>query len=259
MGFAIGRVYFVPPSAGKHFYLWMLLTVVKGARGWSDLRTFNGIEHPTYKAACLAHGLLEDDNEWNQCLTEAGEIQTGRQLHRLFATLLLFCLPTDPAELWNTHCDTLCDDVRMLLQAQNYEDPSQKDIYDYGLFLLQKILLESHKDLASFPPMPLLQKDWVMVENNLLLQEQLNYDMPELALEVEEWREWFNEKQAAAFDGIMQSVTYDHGHTFFLHSTSECGKTYVCNTIAAATHSMGKVALYVASSGTLAVLWPWRL
>ena len=147
----------------------MLLTVVKGARGWSDLRTFNGIEHPTYKAACLARGLLEDDNKWNQCLTEAGEIQTGRQLHRLFATLLLFCLPTDPAELWNTHCDTLCDDVRMLLQAQNYEDPSQKDIYDYGLFLLQKILLESHKDLASFPPMPLPQKDWVMVKNNLLL------------------------------------------------------------------------------------------
>ena len=97
--------------------------------------------------------------------------------------------------------------------------------------------------------MPLPQKDWVMVENNLLLQEQLNYDIPELALEVEERREWFNKEQVAAFDGIMQLVTYDHGHTFFLHSAGGCGKTYVCNTIAAATCSMGKVALCVALSG----------
>lgn len=35
---AIGRMYFVPPTAGERFYLQTLLTVVKGAKSFDDLR-----------------------------------------------------------------------------------------------------------------------------------------------------------------------------------------------------------------------------
>src|SRR5882762_2550674 len=64
-GFAIGHMYFVYPSAGECSYLRMLLTIVKGAKDWKDLKTFNGVEYPTYKATCFARGLLEDDGEWD--------------------------------------------------------------------------------------------------------------------------------------------------------------------------------------------------
>jgi hypothetical protein len=63
-GSAISCVYFVPPTAGEHFYLRTLLTTVKGSTSWEDLRTYNGVVHPTFHATCLACGLLENDDEW---------------------------------------------------------------------------------------------------------------------------------------------------------------------------------------------------
>ncbi len=45
-------------------------------------------------------GLLENDNEWRQCLQEAAIMQSGAQLRSLFVTLLLFCQPAKPDELW---------------------------------------------------------------------------------------------------------------------------------------------------------------
>jgi hypothetical protein len=70
-GFAIGRMAYVHPSAGERFYLRLLLTIVKGAKSWADLHTYNGVEYSSYKQTCLAYGLLDDDGEWNQCLEEA--------------------------------------------------------------------------------------------------------------------------------------------------------------------------------------------
>ena len=67
----------VHPSAGERFYLRLLLTVVKGARSWRDLRMVGDVEYPTYKDTCRARGLLDDDGEWDQCLREAGELCTG--------------------------------------------------------------------------------------------------------------------------------------------------------------------------------------
>ena len=47
---------------------------------------------------------------------------------------------------------------------------------------------------------------------------------------------------------VMDSVTNESGRLFFLHSAGGCGKTHVCNTIAAAIRVESKVALCVASS-----------
>ena len=76
-GFALGRMYFVSPNAGERFYLRTLLTVVKGPTSFAHLRTFNGVCYDSFKATCLARGLLEDDGEWRQCLQEAVKMQTG--------------------------------------------------------------------------------------------------------------------------------------------------------------------------------------
>src|SRR6202789_4502128 len=62
-GFALGRMYYAHPNSGERFYLRTLLTSVKGATSFEDLRRINGVLYPTFHAACLAHGLLEDDNE----------------------------------------------------------------------------------------------------------------------------------------------------------------------------------------------------
>ena len=87
-GFAIGRMYFASPNSGERFYLRLLLTVVKGSQSYQDLHTVNGSEYSTFKGACVARGLLEDDREWILCLEEASVLKTGYQLRRLFSIIL---------------------------------------------------------------------------------------------------------------------------------------------------------------------------
>jgi hypothetical protein len=76
-GFAIGRMFYVPPTAGEQFYLRLLLNAVKGPTSYEDLRTFQSVVAPSFREACLARGLLEDDQEWSQCLEEAKSMATG--------------------------------------------------------------------------------------------------------------------------------------------------------------------------------------
>ena len=41
-GFLLGRMYFIKPTAGEQFYLPTLLTVIKGAKSFEDLRCISG-------------------------------------------------------------------------------------------------------------------------------------------------------------------------------------------------------------------------
>jgi len=67
----VGRMYFVQPSEGERYYLRVLLTHIAGATCFEDLRTthrphtLTTVVHPTFKVACLARGLLQDDAEWD--------------------------------------------------------------------------------------------------------------------------------------------------------------------------------------------------
>ena len=252
--FAIGRMSYVHPTAGERFYLRLLLTIVKGAKSWKDLRIYNGVEYPTYKATCLAYGLLKDDGEWDQCLQEAGDMKTGNQLRRLFAIILLHCYPTSPEVLWENHKHRICDDLEHKLGTIGYQEPSEEQIYDYGLHLLNQILMQSLKSLEKFPNMPLPQHEWDIIVDNPILHDQLSYDLEELAVQVEERKQSFNQEQMVVFNAVMDSVKNEQGKLFFVHSAGGCGKTYLCNTIAAAVRSLGKVALCVASSGIASLL-----
>ncbi|MCO5547311.1 hypothetical protein L7F22_000759 [Adiantum nelumboides] len=77
-GDTIGRMYFVQPSAGERYYVRLLLTICKGCKSFKDLQTVNGVVFPTFKAACIAKGVLEDDGEWSSCIEEACMTHTGK-------------------------------------------------------------------------------------------------------------------------------------------------------------------------------------
>ena len=74
-----------PHLESKQFYLWLLLTCVKGATSFGDL-TFDGIPYSTFREGCIAHGLLEDDQEWLAPLLERGKAHADR-----FSTAILMC------------------------------------------------------------------------------------------------------------------------------------------------------------------------
>jgi hypothetical protein len=76
--FAIGRMYYAHLTSGEHYYLRMLLNYVKGATSYEHLRIVDATIHDTFKDACIAMGLLANDNEWHQALEEAGVWALGR-------------------------------------------------------------------------------------------------------------------------------------------------------------------------------------
>ncbi|CAG7898481.1 unnamed protein product, partial [Brassica rapa] len=69
-GFAIGRITYVPPKY-REYYLRVLLNIVKGPRSYEEIRTVKGIVYKTYKDACYALGLLDDDKEYIEAINEA--------------------------------------------------------------------------------------------------------------------------------------------------------------------------------------------
>ena len=178
LGSTVGRIYFVSPTAGECFFLCTLLTTIKGPTSWENLRTFDGKIHPTFHDACLARGLLENDDEWRQCLSEASLTHVGESLRRLFSLILRHCQPSQPDVLWEDFRESLCDDLGWRLQRirDTTAEIPLNDIYDFGLFLIDQDLHQHRLSLSSFPSMPSIEKDWQDNHANPYILEQLAYD-----------------------------------------------------------------------------------
>ncbi|OBZ85838.1 hypothetical protein A0J61_06114, partial [Choanephora cucurbitarum] len=114
-GFAVGRMYYCTPTAGERFFLRLLLIVVRGPTSFQDLRTVNSVVFDTFREACQALHLIEDDQEWFKCFPEAVVFVSGSSLRSLLISALLFQELNQPAALWNEFCLSICDDhdVRM--------------------------------------------------------------------------------------------------------------------------------------------------
>ncbi|KAK9713984.1 hypothetical protein RND81_06G063400 [Saponaria officinalis] len=139
----ISRIYFAPPNSGELYYLRLLLNIVKGATSYADIRTVNGVIHPTYKGACAALGLLDGDDEWNIALNEGATWSTAHQLRDLFVILLLFCEVSDPEKLWETHWEKLSDDILLRQRRRTGTmqvglNDEQKTVYEYVLDAVRK-------------------------------------------------------------------------------------------------------------------------
>ncbi|KAG2214520.1 hypothetical protein INT45_011638 [Circinella minor] len=96
----ISRMYFVQLIDLEKYSLRLLLVHVPDASSFEDLRTYEDVEYPDFKAAARARGLLQDDNEWDRCFVKTVEITTSAsRLHDpfwcnscLFATFSLLVI-----------------------------------------------------------------------------------------------------------------------------------------------------------------------
>jgi len=115
----------------------------------------------TFKEACMARGLLEDNHEWRICLEEVIAMQPGIACCQLLAVILLTDEVAEPHLLWDQFKAGLCDDVKHKLLHMNYYQADQEiledNVYDYGLWDLNRILVGMRRSLADFLPMPLSQ------------------------------------------------------------------------------------------------------
>lgn len=95
----IGRMYAVAPNDPERYFIRLLLLHVKGATSFESLRTVNNSIYSTFREAAIALGLVNDDREWHNCLTEMVSFQMPKQLRHVFAYICCFCQPSSPLEL----------------------------------------------------------------------------------------------------------------------------------------------------------------
>ena len=64
-----------------------------------------------------------------------------------------------------------------------------------------------------------------------------------------------NDGQRHVFNRVTQSCRVREGGVFFIYSSRGCGRTYVCNLIAASVQAAGNIVVCVASSGIASLLF----
>ena len=156
---AVGRMYFVSPRDPERFYLRLLLHHVVGATCFADVRTADGIEYDSYRQACAARGLLQDDEEWDECLREASVVHMPVQLRSLFATILIFNSPSNPGRLLEKYANDMAEDkLRETLARygidRSDEIPSGDDLREAALWDVQ-VILQQHNlcvQVYGLPP-----------------------------------------------------------------------------------------------------------
>jgi hypothetical protein len=138
-------------------------------------------------------------------------MQTGAVLCHLFATMLTQCVPTQSLTLWEEFHHNVCDDLPHLLCSFGCPSLSTAEVYDYGLYLLDRILHDNGCLLQDFPPMPLSWQNWGATVVNALIAEQLNYDQEQQLRNGEHQVTMLNHEQTAAYEAILDSIDSDHG------------------------------------------------
>ena len=73
-----------------------MLSHVTGYTSYQDIRSLtDGTVCPTYKEAALKRGLLDDDQESDDCLTEKSIHAMASELRELVVNILICNKPTD--------------------------------------------------------------------------------------------------------------------------------------------------------------------
>lgn len=252
----LGCIYYVHPNKGDLYYLRLLLSRVKGATSYESLRTVNDILHPTFKLACQALGLMNDDSEWVLSIEEAALWASSHQLRKLFIYILLYSEVSNPLRLWNKTWHLLGDDiVRQLNMIHPHFERNLPDhlLQSYILSYLENDLTQVGSSLSVFH-LPLPSSDFIAPLDNRLLREQLALNHDGLSTEAASLCSSLNADQLRCYDHIITSMNQGLGHFFFVYGHGGTGKTFLWQAIIASVRSSGKIVLPMASSGLAALL-----
>ncbi|XP_057322519.1 uncharacterized protein LOC130665907 [Microplitis mediator] len=241
----IGRMYSVSPSQIELFHLRLLLINIKGATSFEELRTVNGVVYDTYMLACLAAGLIEDDQEWRRTLNEAVVWMMPRQLRCLFVRILIHCHPLHPEELWEEFKEAMSEDFCRLLSAED----GQNKAYVYINTMLHR---ESYS-LSAYPSMRQINEIEDLIDAESL--QIPTFDEPQsyyCKLNV-------NQKEVVDFVlNLVNNKKSDDPHCVYIDGPGGSGKTFIYTTLCHIMRNMNKNVCTMAYTGIAATLLPNR-
>lgn len=234
---SIGRMFTVNPSDRERFFLRILLLHRKGVSSYEELRTINGQEYETFFLAAKALHLVEDDDEWNDCLEEASLFHMPQKLRQLFAYICIFCNPSNIVDMWEKFKNNLCEDFKL----------SHSDEFSQHLALSEvNNILKSHGLNCSKLnlPEPLLNSRCSSFEFNT--EDEIQKGKTLYAS--------LNHEQKCIVDEVLGCIKYGHSKCWFIDGPGGTGKTFIYKCILHSLRGETKIVLPVAWTGIAATL-----
>ncbi|XP_011859010.1 PREDICTED: uncharacterized protein LOC105556523, partial [Vollenhovia emeryi] len=238
----IGRMYSVSPTEIELFHLRILLLNVKGATSYNELKTVNGELHQTFTSACLALGLIEDDNEWKLAINEASVWMMPKHLRLLFVRILMHCQPVHPKELWEEFKVALSEDyIRRFGQVTGIRK---------AYVQIDQLLRKEGWELSQFPEMEQITAEYEKEDTEQLQRE---------ALLGQQQYSQLNCDQKSIVDYVSTLLEKNDSQQIkclYIDGPGGSGKTFVYTTLYYLLKSQGKVVSSMAFTGIAATLLP---
>nr|XP_043611794.1 uncharacterized protein LOC122583457 [Erigeron canadensis] len=256
-GFSIGRLHHVPPKVGDLYYLRILLNIVKGATSYEDINTVDGKYYETFKEACQALGLLDDDNEYICCIKETNQWASAEYCRSIFVMLIMSDSLSRPEHVWEETWEILSEDINYIRRKEtgipdlNLSTQARKN---HALAKIEQLLVANGSSLKNIPNMPF--PDYIVIQEscNMLIHRELCYDQKLMNDLHNTLYSTMTDEQKDVYTRVMAAVDKNDGGVFFLYGYGGTGKTYIWKTLSSAIRSKGEIVLNVASSGIASLL-----
>ncbi|XP_037041776.1 uncharacterized protein LOC119078379 [Bradysia coprophila] len=235
----IGRMYSVSPRDEERFCLRLLLLHTTGATGYDFLRSFNGVQHETFKATAIARQLLASDEEFDRFLAEAANAQMPYQLRQSFAYLCVFCRPQNVKLLFDKYVEDF------ILDFQNVHKLPRAPSINLALHQIQVVLQQNSLECSTFGlPTPTGTYTEAGQYVQAVEKEKADRLIPTLTVE-----------QRAAFDKIVEGIDNPASpKLFYLNGPGGSGKTYLYQTLISFIRDRGQTVNAYASTGIASTL-----
>ncbi|CAF4970287.1 unnamed protein product, partial [Rotaria sp. Silwood1] len=210
------------------------------ATSFEDLKKFNGQNYSTYKHVERVRGLINDSNEWHNCMYEASSYMMPKCLRSLLVAIICHCNPPNPLQLFEDFEENMIEDF---IQQGNSVEKSLKlcingirmqipqNGFDFNPFLP----FSNFEDISD-------REDNLVnctVDGNNLLWNDLNSD------------------QLLAANTILKSlVDLNSQKCFYLDGPGGSGKTFLYRALIQKVDLIDKKTLIVTWTGIAATLLP---
>jgi ATP-dependent DNA helicase PIF1 len=133
---------------------------------------------------------------------------------------------------------------------------SSEDLKEACLIEIDKFLGKNGKSLDDYECMPKLKNPRPGMFNNVLLENEYQYDYQEMKNLHDQHVSNLNSDQLFAYQSIYNAIDNGIGTMFFVDGYGGTGKTFLWKTLSYRLRSEGKIVVNVASSGIASVLLP---
>ena len=136
----VGRMYNISPRERERYFLRTLLLNRAGAICFTDMRSYEGDQFPTFRETSCAMGLLSNDQAINDAFSSNFDALT-----EVFSVILAFCEPANPHNIWKETKTKLLADSRRRNATLCHEVPDFGNDEFAEVHLLNEIQMYLHQ------------------------------------------------------------------------------------------------------------------